>query len=68
MSDGSERRRYTVDIPVELLDAQTLARADDGISVAARVRLLLALWAQDEQLRERVLDLARQRRVDGQRL
>lgn len=68
MPDRSERRRYTVDIPTDLLEVQVAARADDGISVAARVRLLLSLWAEDEQLRERVLDLARQRRGEGQRL
>lgn len=68
MPESGERRRYTVDVPVELVESQKTAHADDGISLAARVRLLLWLWHEDTQLRDRVLDLARRRRGSGQRL
>lgn len=60
--------RYSVDLPETQVDRHQLAKAEDGIAVAPRLRLLWELWCDDEELQTRVRDLARERRSRGESL
>lgn len=55
--------RFSVDIDADLHARLIEARAMDGCGLSTRARLLLQLWADDEQLQQRVADrLIAQRR------
>lgn len=61
-------RRYSVDLPEGQMTEHHSAKAEDGIAVAPRLRLLWELWRGDEELQARVRDLARERRSRGESL
>lgn len=51
--------RFSVDVPLEV--RRQMQRADDGVPDSTRARLLLEMWANDEDLQRRV-------RVEHERL
>lgn len=48
-------RRVSFDVPDELYDELLAAKVAERYSLAARIRVLVRLWAQDEELRARVV-------------
>lgn len=54
-----ERKRYSVDVPLEVDRELVRARLEDGIGPTVRLRLLARLWARDERVRGQVVELAR---------
>lgn len=45
---------FNVRLPASQVTALGRARLDDGITAVARIRTLVALWQEDDDLRQRV--------------
>jgi hypothetical protein len=52
--------RITLDVPESAHRSLTAARFADGVTIADRLRALIALWEEDPGLAERTTDRARQ--------
>lgn len=67
--DPDRRTKMSLDLGADRLRALALARVDDGIPAAERVRAALQLWEQDPAFRAAVnalaAELRRSRRSDG---
>lgn len=66
MADERKTSRFSVDVPPEV--RQRMRAADDGIPDGPRARLLLEMWAQDEDLQHRVREAYAQLLRDRYRL
>lgn len=52
MAADRKTPRFSVDVPLEV--REQMRSAEDGVPDGTRARLLLEMWAQDEDLQRRV--------------
>lgn len=57
-------KRITLDLPAAMHKKLSAGRLQDGITMAERLRALVSLWTEDEELRDRVTTRARQLAIE----